>query len=83
MNIRVNFGYGKVFEGSIEDFADYCLDGWRFVDGSIEAAAATGENVSKALGRLLDLLAQKGLLNAREVLMVVGEVAKKEPTFMP
>lgn len=64
--------YGTVREyGSLEEYAEYRLDGDDYGKGAMEAATDTARNNSRAIGRLLDHLAEKGLLNAAEVSNIV------------
>lgn len=59
--------YDKVEEyDTLEYYAECKLDGDGFESGVIEATAETARNNSKAIGRLLDLLASKGLVSASE-----------------
>jgi len=39
--------------------------------GSVEASRATADNATKALGRLLDLLASKDLVDAGDIVLIV------------
>jgi len=58
-------------EQDIASYAERELDACRFWDDPLDIAAKTAENTSKALGRLLDVLARKGLLTAPEITEVV------------
>ena len=64
--------YGTKREyASIEQYAEAKLDGADYDGGIIEATAATAQNVSEALGRLLDFLADKGMITAADVGYIV------------
>lgn len=59
--------YGEKREyNSIEEYAEQRLDGSDYDVGQLEAAVTTARNNSGAIGRLLDLLADKGLVNAED-----------------
>ena len=64
--------YGEVREyKSLEDYAEFKLDGNDYGKGAMEAATDTARNNSQAIGRLLDLMAEKGLVSAQEAATVV------------
>lgn len=64
--------YGEVRRyQSLEDYAESKLDGDDYGKGAMEAAADTARNNSQAIGRLLDLMAEKGLVSAEEAATVV------------
>ena len=56
---------------SLEEYAEYRLDGDDHGKGQMEAATDTARNNSKAIGRLLDLLATKNLVTAEEVATII------------
>ena len=63
------------FTSGIEEYTAYILDGdcphpWKNVRRS-EVALCQARNNSFAIGRLLDILAEKGILTAPEVVQVV------------
>lgn len=64
--------YDKEDYRSIADFAEHQLDGSDYDTGMVEAARDTARNNSQAIGRLLDILAGKDLLNDMDVLYVIG-----------
>lgn len=67
MKIRVE-SYGDTDRyDSILDYASYALNGDDYGKGAVEAVTCTAENSSEAIGRLLDVLAAKGLVTAEEV----------------
>ena len=64
--------YGDKREyASLEEYAECRLDGDDYGTGAIEAAADTAANNSKAIGRLLGLLVDKGLIAPKEAAVVV------------
>ena len=71
MRIKIE-SYGEVCEyESLKDYAELMLDGDDYGNGVIEATANTARNNSQAIGRLLDLMAEKGLVSAEEITTVV------------
>ena len=73
------FGVTQKFE-SLEDYAEFRLDGSDYDRGIVEAAAATAQNNSKAIGRILDLLSSKQLVTAEEVATII-EGYRVGPSF--
>lgn len=63
----------------IEDHFSQALYGTS--EGVAEIAGATAVNSCEALGRLVDLLAQRGLLNAADVLHISGAYSSSKPEF--
>ena len=71
MKIRTD-SYGNVREyDSLEVYAAQKLDGDDYGVGRLEAAAATAANNSRAIGRLLDILAAKNMISADEAVKAV------------
>mgnify|MGYP000951285774 CR=1 FL=1 len=71
MKIRTD-SYGNLREyESLENYAANQLDGDDYGVGRLEAAAATAENNSRAIGRLLDILAAKNVITADEAVKTV------------
>jgi hypothetical protein len=67
---------------SLEDYADSALDGADYDQGALEDLVGTANNVKRAVGRLLDVLAENGLLTAPEVEKVLrGWVDSDEDTY--
>lgn len=79
----MNIEYENIFshtheECTIEDFvASGCYD--NNSSGVAETAQGTAENTAKALGRLIDLLASKGLLSGEEIGLIVGNYMAEAP----
>lgn len=64
--------YGK--QESYDDLQSYALTKLRYDDygiGLLEMAAGRSENNSKAIGRLLELLAAKGIINADDAVLII------------
>ena len=71
MKMRIeNYGQAREYN-SLEDYAESKLDGDDHGKGAMEAAADTARNNSQAIGRLLDLMADKGLVSAEEAATIV------------
>lgn len=67
--------FGKeILYASLAEYAEAKLDGNDYGVGTLEAAAYTAENNSKAIGRLLDYLADKGKIDVETVNFIVGDV---------
>ena len=74
--------YGETTEYvSLEQYAEYRLDGDDYGKGAMEAAADTARNNSKAIGRLLDLLSEKHLVTAEEVAAILEEYVDGSAVF--
>lgn len=74
--------YGTKHEyGSLEEYAEYRLDGDDYGKGQMEATTDTAKNNSKAIGRLLDFLANKKLLTAKEAVTIVEGYLSGTATF--
>jgi len=62
---------------SIEDFVAKGLNG-RDHDGALEQAGATADNATEGLGRLVEILAEKGIISASEVGIIAGNYGEVE-----
>lgn len=72
MKLKVASPWGGVDTyDTIEIYAERHLNGDDYNKGVVEAAYSTAQNNSKALGRLMDILAQKGLLTALETYKII------------
>lgn len=76
MKIKIKDWMG-VREETIQRHIEAVLDGGR--DGVSENAQATAAKTSAALGRLVNLLAEKRILDASEVLHVSGGYSSETP----
>ena len=56
---------------SIAEYAKSKLDGSHYDSGALEAAGQTADNCASAIGRLLDVLATRGVLHAKDVSEIV------------
>jgi len=81
MRLRNTNGRCITDHESLEDYAEVELEGNPFEGGALEAATARAENNSKAIGRLLDVLAGRGLLNVDEVVHIVNDYSFGEKSF--
>lgn len=64
-------GYGKSEVLPVEDFVASQLDGDDYERGRLEAAERTASNACQAIGRLLDLMAEKRIINASDICKIV------------
>ena len=81
MTIVVPSKYQADFIGSIPSYAEATLNGGSWESGQLEATALTSRNNSRAIGRLLQLLASKGLLTAPEITGVIDIAENQEAVF--
>lgn len=81
MIITIPSPYENTESLNIEYYAEYSLDGQSYDSGQVEAATATSRNNSRAIGRLLDLMASKGMFTAPEITRVIEGYENKEATF--
>lgn len=70
MKLKINDPFHKEYS-SLEEYAETCLNGDDYGKGALEAVADTSSNNSKAIGRLLDTLADKGILLPEEVVNII------------
>ncbi len=83
MKVKVNAGYRDAREYySLENYAGYALDGDEYGLGAMEAAAKTAENNSRAIGRLLDLLAERRMLSAKETETIIAGCSTEATKFV-
>lgn len=69
MKIRIN-GHE---EKKIENYIVRCLDGDDYDRGAMEAARKTADNACEALGKLINILTDKGLLIATDIKDIAGD----------
>ena len=67
--------------GVVDTVSDSIIHNYR--EGVAEAADEKAGNCATALGRLVNILASKGILNAEEVLNVAGISYTGEPELLP
>jgi len=66
---------------SLENYAEDILAASDYGVGALEQALGTANNTAAALGRLLDLLADKGQISAEDTVFVVKGYVQKGVTF--
>jgi len=82
MKIKVPANYySKETTETIKEYTTHKLDGDDYGRGQLEAAEATTTNATDALGRLMETLAQKGLLSAPEITYIVEGKTSRDATF--
>lgn len=84
MNITAKHKYdlGRSIDEEIVSFFSRLLDGSDYEVGHLECAQRTATNNSEAIGRLVQLLAEKGVLSAAEVVSIAASLSSYEqPAF--
>jgi hypothetical protein len=71
--IKERCGFGHELESELHDFVANGLDGGDIETGALEAASWTAQNCAKAIGKLVDMLFEKGVLTIDEVKELAGE----------
>jgi len=69
---------GKPRNTTLADHATRALDGDDYGRGQLEAAAATADNNSRAIGRLLTVLVEKGVIGLDDAETILGGDFKLE-----
>jgi hypothetical protein len=70
MNITEDH-YGTVREHELKEYVANKLGGSDYERGALEEAAATGDNIAKAFGRLVERLVVEGKLDLNDVQYIV------------
>lgn len=73
MDIKTKEYYGKERVESVKDFVVRKLDGCDYERGAIETIEKTAENATEAIGRLCEILAEKSILSADDIVRVVSK----------
>lgn len=81
MKIVIPSRYEADFIGSIPSYTEATLNGRSYESGLLESTTLTSRNNSLAIGRLLQLLASKGLLTAPEITGIIDLVENQKATF--
>jgi len=72
MKIRI-----ETYEGhediEVKDYIINCLNGDDYDRGAMEATRKTADNACEAIGKLINILTDKGLLNATEIKDIAGD----------
>lgn len=77
------YGMGTREAQSISTYTQRELDGTDYDRGQLEAVGAGLDNGHAAFGRLLDLLAEKEIINANELVKIVENYETTEAKFEP
>lgn len=72
VKVEVTTPFRKPYAVNVESLFEGELDGNDYGVGQIEAATATAANNSKALGRLVDVLLQRGALQPQDITTILG-----------
>ena len=75
-----NFG-NKFMYDSLERYAEDKLDGDSYGSGVLDAANQTAKNNSAAIGRLLDALAEKSIIDTSDIIKVIEGYYNDSVTF--
>ncbi len=70
MHIKTKSPFEKEQTQSVAYYVERKLEGR--ADGRLESAAESAHNAAKALGRLVELLAERGVLDADDVVLIAG-----------
>jgi hypothetical protein len=70
MKLKINDPLHKEY-ASLAEYVETCLNRDDYDKRALEAAADTASNNSKAIGKLLDTLADKGILFPEEVVNII------------
>jgi alpha-D-ribose 1-methylphosphonate 5-triphosphate synthase subunit PhnI len=82
MRILAAEPYEKPRDETVVEYTRRCLDGSLFRDGRLESTQKEVRNCSEAIGRLLDWMANEGLLTAPEITGIVEGLPNHEATFV-
>jgi len=83
MKILAAEPYQTPRDETVAQYAARCLGERDWDDGgAVEAAAREAQNCSKAIGNLLELMAEKGMLTAPDVTSIVDYYRRDDATFV-
>jgi hypothetical protein len=82
MKIHATSTWERKRDETVTQYAERCLDGSDLESGQLEAIERGNEKNSRAIGRLLELLAMKGLLTASEVTRIVSDYEVEDARFL-
>jgi len=76
----------ETYEGhkdtEVKDYIINCLDGNDYDRGALEATRKTADNACEAIGKLINILANKGLLTATEIKDIAGDFMSDSIEFV-
>lgn len=72
MNIRHEQKYRDPKEEPLALFVERALDGSDYESGALETARNTAYKAIEAISRLVEILAEKGILNGEDVARIAG-----------
>jgi len=80
--MRIEYTVSHSTRTEVDDVEEYVANSiYDWEEGHVERAHANAEKAQKALGRLIDVLCEKGLLSAKEV-VAIAETFDKEPKLI-
>ena len=82
MKIKATLSYEKERDETIAQYTERCLDGSDSDSGQLEAIARGNDNNARAIGRLLEVLATKGMLTAPEITLIVENYQNADAKFL-
>jgi len=72
----------KERDETVAQYAERCLDGRDYESGQLESIGRGTENNRCAIGRLLELLATKGMLTAPEITCIAQGYENADAKFL-
>ena len=82
MEIKATVPYEREREETVAHYAARHMDGSGYDTGHLEAIARSVDKITCSYGRLIEALAEKGLLTAPEVTQVVEGYTNIKATFI-
>jgi hypothetical protein len=79
---RVMVKYRRDEPCPLASYASYELDGNDYDVGALEAAERTGVRTREAFGRLMQVLADKGILNAADISFILHDYVHHDLTLV-
>lgn len=83
MKIKATPLYEEERDETVIHYAKRCLNRSDYHAGQMESMQANSDNITSAFGRLLELLASKGVLTAPEITGIVERWENEHATFLP
>lgn len=71
MKIKATARWEPERDETVSSYTERCLDGYSYENGQLETISDGVRKNASAIGRLLETLAEKGLLTAPEIVKIV------------
>jgi hypothetical protein len=81
MKIKTSALYETERNETVAEYTERKLDGNDYGYGQVEAAAKSAEKASAAIGRLLEFMADNGILKAPDVTKIVEGYRRNDASF--